>query len=189
MARTSRASARTFLARNRQPMRWSRSRASGLDYTPDNLALAHQHAISKGLYQPLRADEIEASYAAARPADFRPNGTTAATAENNPDGTQRNSTPGLSTGRIAKKVFEGGGLGKVLLKWNQERVGRIRNADVHRRVLNHSECLSSAERRRHRLRQGAQSAPAGWGLALRVQAHRSRPRRVDEDHGARSAEV
>jgi hypothetical protein len=88
---------------------------SGLPYTAPNLELAHTLAVSKGVYRALSPDEIRAANGEAPQTSGRqvppppPPG-------NNPDGTQWNGNPWqMSKDELAKKVLEGGGLGRALL--------------------------------------------------------------------------
>jgi hypothetical protein len=87
---------------------------SGLDYTPDNLALAHQHALRSGMYQALRPDEIQASYSPQRHDQSRrvPPPPPAGSAPTSDEGGNPWAT---ATDDLRRRVLSQGGLGKALL--------------------------------------------------------------------------
>ena len=91
--------------------------ASDLDYSkPENLGLAHQYAVKRGFYRPLSREEIEVSNGQATQTSDRRVPPPPPPA-NNPDGTQWNVNPWqMSKDELAKKVLEGGGLGRALME-------------------------------------------------------------------------
>lgn len=89
--------------------------SSDLDWSkPENLSLAHQHAIRKGLYRPLTTEEIRVANGERLPTQARsapPTPPPSGAPDNgaNPDPWR------MATDDLRKRVLEGGGLGRALL--------------------------------------------------------------------------
>src|SRR5262249_9479256 len=88
--------------------------SSDLDWSkPENLGLAHQHAIRKGLYRPLTPDDIQAG--------TRGNSSQRTAPPQPPPGNAPTSDDignpwAMATDELRKRVLERGGLGKALLE-------------------------------------------------------------------------
>jgi hypothetical protein len=87
--------------------------ASGLEWNADNMALAYQHAVRKGLYQALRPEEIEASN---QPQQRSSRHVPPTPPTGNAPGGNENLNPwSMDRDELRKKVLEGGGLGRALM--------------------------------------------------------------------------
>jgi hypothetical protein len=96
--------------------------ASGLEWNADNMALAHQHAVRKGLYQALRPEEIEVSNQP-QPRSGRHVPPTPPTG-NAPGAEGAINLWGMAQDELRKQVLEQGGLGRALMNLRPgERLG------------------------------------------------------------------